>query len=64
MRFLDRPPEDPGWGHARGPGTEGVRLHYVRRGSGEAVVREGDDAARSCLIMVTPDALPKDEHRS
>jgi pimeloyl-ACP methyl ester carboxylesterase len=38
MRFLDRPPEDPGWGHARGPGTEGVRLHYVRRGRGEAVV--------------------------
>src|SRR5829696_6414681 len=38
MTFLDRPPEDPGWGHARGPGTEGVRLHYVRRGRGEAVV--------------------------
>ena len=38
MRFLDQPPEDPGWGHARGPGTEGVRLHYVRRGHGEAVV--------------------------
>jgi len=38
MRFLDQPPEDPGWGHARGPGTEGVRLHYVRRGSGEAAL--------------------------
>jgi pimeloyl-ACP methyl ester carboxylesterase len=38
MRFLDRRPEDPEWGHARGPGIGGVRLHYVRRGGGDPVV--------------------------
>ena len=36
--FLDRRPEDREWGHARGPGAGGVRLHYVRRGRGEPVV--------------------------
>jgi pimeloyl-ACP methyl ester carboxylesterase len=35
---LDRRPEDRGWGHARGPGADGVRLHYVRRGRGEPAV--------------------------
>jgi pimeloyl-ACP methyl ester carboxylesterase len=38
MRYLDRHPEDPEWGHAYGPGADGVRLHYVRRGHGERVV--------------------------
>jgi pimeloyl-ACP methyl ester carboxylesterase len=38
MRYLDRHPEDPEWGHAYGPGVDGVRLHYVRRGRGEPVV--------------------------
>ena len=38
MRYLDRHPGDPEWGHAYGPGAEGVRLHYVRRGHGERVV--------------------------
>jgi pimeloyl-ACP methyl ester carboxylesterase len=38
MRFLDRRPEDPEWGHARGPGIGGVRLHYVRRGGSDPVV--------------------------
>jgi pimeloyl-ACP methyl ester carboxylesterase len=38
MRVLDRRPEDPEWGHARGPGIGGVRLHYVRRGGGDPVV--------------------------
>jgi pimeloyl-ACP methyl ester carboxylesterase len=32
------PPRDPGWGHGHGPGTEGVRLHYVRSGRGPAAV--------------------------
>ncbi len=37
--FVDRRPEDAGWGHASGPGSEdGARLHYVRRGGGETVV--------------------------
>lgn len=35
---LDRRPESEGWGHAHGPGADGVDLHYVRRGSGEPVV--------------------------
>lgn len=35
---LDRRPEDPGWGHARGPGADGIGLHYVRRGRGDTVV--------------------------
>src|SRR5215207_5864958 len=38
MTYLDRHPEDPEWGHAYGPGADGVRLHYVRRGHGEPVV--------------------------
>src|ERR671916_376881 len=38
MRYLDRHPGDPEWGHAYGPGADGVRLHYVRRGHGERVV--------------------------
>jgi pimeloyl-ACP methyl ester carboxylesterase len=38
MRYLDRHPEDSEWGHAYGPGADGVRLHYVRRGRGEPVV--------------------------
>lgn len=37
--FIDRPPEDAGWGHAFGPGSEeGARLHYVRQGRGDPVV--------------------------
>ncbi len=35
---LDRRPEDREWGHVHGPGTDGVRLHYVRRGRGEPVI--------------------------
>jgi hypothetical protein len=35
---LDWRPEDREWGHACGPGTDRVRLHYVRRGRGEPVV--------------------------
>ncbi len=35
---LDRRPEDEGWGHARGPGADGVDLHYVRRRSGDPVI--------------------------
>lgn len=35
---LDRLPEDAWWGHAFGPGADGVRLHYVRRGRGSPVV--------------------------
>ena len=38
MRYLDRHPGDPEWGHDYGPGANGVRLHYVRRGHGEPVV--------------------------
>jgi pimeloyl-ACP methyl ester carboxylesterase len=38
MSYLDRHPGDPEWGHARGPGAGGVRLHYVRCGRGEPVV--------------------------
>src|SRR5918999_6597864 len=38
MSYLDRQPGDPEWGHAYGPGADGVRLHYVRRGHGEPVV--------------------------
>jgi pimeloyl-ACP methyl ester carboxylesterase len=38
MSYLDRHPGDPEWGHAYGPGADGVRLHYVRRGHGEPVV--------------------------
>jgi pimeloyl-ACP methyl ester carboxylesterase len=38
MRYLDRHPGDPEWGHVWGPGADGVRLHYVRRGDGEPVV--------------------------
>ncbi len=38
MRYLDRHPGDPEWGHAYGPGADGVRLHYVRRGHGEQVL--------------------------
>jgi pimeloyl-ACP methyl ester carboxylesterase len=38
MSFLDRHPGDPEWGHAYGPGADGVRLHYVRRGHGGPVV--------------------------
>jgi pimeloyl-ACP methyl ester carboxylesterase len=38
MRYLDRHPGDPEWGHAYGLGANGVRLHYVRRGHGEPVV--------------------------
>ena len=30
--------EDEGWRHARGPGANGVNLHYVRRGGGDPVV--------------------------
>lgn len=34
--FVDRSPEDAGWGHAFAPGSEdGARLHYVRRGGGK-----------------------------
>ena len=38
MRYLDRHPGNPEWGHAYGPGADGVRLHYVRHGHGQAVV--------------------------
>ena len=38
MRFPDRRPEDPEWGHDRRPGIGEVRLHYVRRGGGDPVV--------------------------
>lgn len=34
--FIDRRPEDAGWGHATGPGSQdGARLHYVRPVAGE-----------------------------
>ena len=36
--FLDVLPDDPCWGHAFGPGSDGVRLHYVRQGQGPTVV--------------------------
>jgi len=36
--FLDVMPGDPRWGHAFAPGSEGVRLHYVRQGRGPAVL--------------------------
>jgi pimeloyl-ACP methyl ester carboxylesterase len=36
--FLDLHPDDPAWGHGFGPGTDGIRLHYVRRGQGRSVV--------------------------
>ena len=36
--FLDVLPDDPRWGHACGPGAEGVQLHYVRQGRGPSVV--------------------------
>jgi alpha/beta hydrolase fold len=32
------PPQDPEWGHGYGPGSGGVRLHYVRRGRGPVAV--------------------------
>lgn len=33
--FVDHPPEDAGWGHAFGPGSEdNARLHYVRPSEG------------------------------
>lgn len=35
--FLDVHPDDERWGHSTGPGN-GIRLHYVRRGTGAAVV--------------------------
>lgn len=31
-------PDDRAWGHAFGPGADGVRLHYVRQGHGAAVL--------------------------
>jgi pimeloyl-ACP methyl ester carboxylesterase len=37
-RHLDRHPQDQEWGHAHGPGADGIRVHYVRRGRGEPVV--------------------------
>ena len=37
-RFLDVGPRDPRWGHGTGPGADGVRLHYVRMGSGPPVL--------------------------
>ncbi|MGH2739474.1 MAG: alpha/beta fold hydrolase [Actinomycetota bacterium] len=36
--FLDVAPGDARWGHGTGPGADGVQLHFVRRGSGPAVV--------------------------
>jgi pimeloyl-ACP methyl ester carboxylesterase len=36
--LVDVRPEDPRWGHGHGPGSEDVRLHYVRMGSGPPVV--------------------------
>jgi pimeloyl-ACP methyl ester carboxylesterase len=36
--LLDTLPDDPRWGHGEGPGSEDVRIHYVRMGSGPAVV--------------------------
>lgn len=36
--MLDRLPDDPAWGHARGPGSGGVALHYVRLGEGHPVL--------------------------
>jgi pimeloyl-ACP methyl ester carboxylesterase len=36
--LLDVLPDDPRWGHGQGPGAEGVRLHYVRAGTGTPVV--------------------------
>lgn len=35
---LDVLPDDQVWGHGTGPGADGVTLHYVREGSGPAVV--------------------------
>jgi len=31
-------PDDPRWGHAAAPGSDGVRLHYVRQGRGAPVL--------------------------
>jgi pimeloyl-ACP methyl ester carboxylesterase len=31
-------PDDPRWGHAFGPGADGVRIHYVRGGQGPPVL--------------------------
>jgi len=36
--MLDRLPDDPAWGHARGAGSGGVILHYVRLGRGQPVL--------------------------
>jgi pimeloyl-ACP methyl ester carboxylesterase len=36
--LIDVHPDDPRWDHAFGPGADGVRLHYVRKGRGPAVV--------------------------
>jgi pimeloyl-ACP methyl ester carboxylesterase len=36
--FVDLHPDDERWGHAEGPGAKGLRIHYVRQGSGEPVV--------------------------
>ncbi len=36
--FLDLHPDDERWGHGEGPGTGGVRIHFVRQGGGEPVV--------------------------
>jgi pimeloyl-ACP methyl ester carboxylesterase len=36
--YLDVSPDDPVWGHATAKTTDGVRLHYVRRGRGTPVL--------------------------
>jgi pimeloyl-ACP methyl ester carboxylesterase len=36
--FVDLHPDDERWGHGRGRGTDGIRIHYVRQGHGDPVV--------------------------
>jgi len=36
--LIDVHPTDSRWGHNFGPGDDGIRLHYVRRGRGPSVV--------------------------
>jgi hypothetical protein len=36
--YLDVSPDEPVWGHATANTTDGVRLHYVRRGRGTPVL--------------------------
>lgn len=36
--LVDVLPDDPRWGHAEGPGSDDVRIHYVRTGEGPPVL--------------------------